>query len=69
MTKDEGVGWHHQLNGRESEQTLGDSEGQGCLVCYSPWGCKELDMTEQLNCTELKKAKKLCSKNYKMLMK
>ena len=31
------------------EQTLGDSEGQGNLVCCSPWGCKELDMTEQLN--------------------
>ena len=37
------------LNGHESEQTLGDSEGQRSLVCYSPWGHKELDMTEQLN--------------------
>ena len=43
------VGWHHQLNGHEFEQTPGDSEGQGSLVCCSPWGCKELDMTEQLN--------------------
>ena len=43
------VGWHHQLNGNEFEQTLGDSEGQGSLACCSPWGCKELDMTEQLN--------------------
>ena len=35
------VGWHHQLNGHESEQTLGDTEGQGGLACCSPWGCKE----------------------------
>ena len=46
MTEDTVVGWHHQLNGHESEQTLGDSERQGGLTCYSPWGCKELDMTE-----------------------
>ena len=45
MLEDEMVGWHHQLNGHESEQTLGDSEGQGSLVYYSPWGHKELDMT------------------------
>ena len=37
MTENEMVGGHHQINGRESEQTLGDSEGQGSLVCYSPW--------------------------------
>ena len=43
------VGWHHQLNGHELGQTLGDSEKQGGLVCYSPSGCKELEMTEQLN--------------------
>ena len=43
------VGWHHQLNGHEFEQTLGDSEGQGSLACCSPWGCKELDTTEGLN--------------------
>ena len=42
-------GWHHQLNGHEFEQALGDGEGQGNLVCCSPWGCKESDMTEQLN--------------------
>ena len=35
------VGWHHQLNGYESEQILGDSEGQGCLACFSLWGPKE----------------------------
>ena len=43
------VRWHHQLNGHESEQTLGDNEGQGSLECCSPWGCKELDITERLN--------------------
>ena len=43
------VGWHHQLNGHEFDQTLGDSEGQGILVCYSPWGHKESDTSEQLN--------------------
>ena len=43
------VGWHHQLSGHEFEQTLGDSERQGSLVCCSSWGHKELDMTEQLN--------------------
>ena len=42
------VGWHHQLNGHEFEQALGDSEGQGSLVFCGPWGHKELDMTEQL---------------------
>ena len=36
MTEDEMVGWHHQLNGHKSEQTLGGGEGQGSLVCYSP---------------------------------
>ena len=39
------VGWHHQLNGHESEQSLGDSERQGSLACCSPWGHKESDMT------------------------
>ena len=37
-TEDETVGWHHWLNGRESEQTPGDSEGRGSLACCSPWG-------------------------------
>ena len=39
------VGWHHQFNEREFEQTLVDSGGQGSLPCYSPWGHKELDTT------------------------
>ena len=43
------VGWHHQLNAHAFEQTPGDTEEQGSLVCFSPWGLKELDTTEQLN--------------------
>ena len=43
------VRWYHQLKGHESEQTPGDSEGQGGLACCSSWGCKELDMAERLN--------------------
>ena len=43
------VGWYHRLNGYEFEQTPGDSEGQGSLACCSPWGCKESNMTWQLN--------------------
>ena len=43
------VGWHHQFNVHELGQTLGDAEGQGSLVCCSPWGREESDMTEQLN--------------------
>ena len=46
-TEDEIVGWHHQLNGYEFEQTLGDSVGQGSLACCSSWGLKESDVTEQ----------------------
>ena len=41
MTKYEMVGWHHQLNEHEFEQTLGDSEGQGSLACCSPWGLSQ----------------------------
>ena len=48
MTEDEEIGWHYQPNGHELEQTPGDSEGQGSLVCYSSQGCKELDMIEHL---------------------
>ena len=44
-TEDEMVGWHPWLNGHEFEQTLGDSEAQGSLACWSPWGRKELDKT------------------------
>ena len=49
VAENEMVGWHHQLNGHEFEQTQGDGEGQGCLVCCSPWGHKESAITQQLN--------------------
>ena len=48
-SEDDMAGWHHQLNGQESEQIVGDSEGQGSLMCYGPWGLKESDTTEWLN--------------------
>ena len=46
MIKDEMVGWHHQLNGHDFEQTPGNSEGQRSLACCSPWDRKELDTTQ-----------------------
>ena len=49
MTEDEMAGWHHRLNKHKFEQVLGVGGGRGSLVCCSPWGHKELDMTEQLN--------------------
>ena len=62
MTEGEMVGWHHQLNGHEFEQTPGDSEGQGSLTCYSLWGHKKSDRTERLNNnnTHCQLALKLC---------
>ena len=48
MTEDEMTGWHHQLNEHEFEQALGHGEGQESLAWCSPWGHKELDMTELL---------------------
>ena len=53
MTEDEMAGWHHQLDGCESEWTLGVGDGQGGLACSDSWGHKESDTTEQLNWTEL----------------
>ena len=50
-TEDEMAGWHHRLDGRESEWT-GVGDGQGGLVCCNSWGHKESDTTEQLNWTE-----------------
>ena len=51
MTEDEMVGWYHQLNGHEFEQSLGVADRQGSLAWCSPWGCKESDTTEWLNGT------------------
>ena len=53
MTEDEMAGWHHQLDGHEFGWTPGVGDGQGGLVCFDIWGCKESDMTERLNWTEL----------------
>ena len=57
VTEDEMVGWHHWLSGHEFEHTCGDSDGQRSLTrqvkCLNLWGHKELDTTEQLNCTAL----------------
>ena len=53
MTEDKMVGCNHQLNGHTFEQALGDGKGHGSLPCCSPWGCKESDMTEQLNNKQL----------------
>ena len=53
MTEDEMAGWHHGLDGHESEWTPGDGDGQGGLACCDSWGLKESDTTEQLNWTEL----------------
>ena len=52
-TEDEMAGWHHWLDGRESEWTPGVGDGQGGLVCCDSWGPKELDTTDRLNWTEL----------------
>ena len=49
MIEDEMVGWHHWLDGHEFEQALGIGDGQGSLVCCSPWGHRESDMTQVLN--------------------
>ena len=53
------AGWHHRLNRQEFEQALGVGDGQGSLVCCSPWGHKESDTTERLNSTLVLKSKKI----------
>ena len=53
MTEDGMVGWHHRCKGYKLKQVLGVGDGQGSLACYSLWGHKESDMTEQLELTEL----------------
>ena len=76
MTEDEMLGWHHSLNGHESEQVPADGEGQGSLLCCSPWDCKELDTIEWLNnshCTKLNlisagNSTRLCTINLKVFL-
>ena len=53
-TEDEMAGWHHWLNGHEFDQALESGDGQGILVCCTPWGHKESYTTERLNWTEPK---------------
>ena len=56
MTKDEMVGWHHRFDGHEFEQALGGDDGQGSLVCCSPWDCRvRHDWVTELNWTSLQK--------------
>ena len=55
------VGWHHQLNGHEFDQTPGNGEGQGSLACCSPWYHKESDTTERLSSKESEATGKLWS--------
>ena len=49
MTEDEMVGWHHRLNRHEFAQTLGEGEGQGSLLCFSPWVLKKSEIISLLN--------------------
>ena len=63
-TEDGMVGWYHQLDGHEFEQALGVGDEQGSLACCSPWGRKELDMTEQLNWAELQTIFKIQAPHY-----
>ena len=60
MTENDMVGWHHWLSGHEFEQASGVGDGQGSLVCCSPWGCKESDPSERLNWAELNRILPLC---------
>ena len=61
MTEDEMAGWHHWLNGYEFEQTPGDGEGQGSLVCCGPWGLKESDIAIEHNKAEEDKEHPPCA--------
>ena len=62
-TEDEMVGWHHWLDGHESEWTPGVDDGQGGLACCDSWGRKESDTTERLNWRESYSSPHLCSYN------
>ena len=69
MTEDEMAGWHHWLDGCEFEWTPGVGDGQGGLACCNSWGCRESDMTEWLNWTEVIKytIKDKCVSKHKKL--
>ena len=61
MTENEMVGWHHWLNRHESEQTSGESEGQECLACCSPWGGKDSDTTSWVSNNNKKQGPTYCT--------
>ena len=67
MTEDDVAGWHRRHNGHESEQTPGDGERQGSLVCCCPWGHSERDVTETLNNNKRAGALNLSCLNLKSL--
>ena len=67
-TEDEMAGWHHWLDGCESEWTLGVGDGQGGLASCDSWGRKELDTTEGMNWTELKDIPTLIHQHLMMLV-
>ena len=56
MTENQMVGWHHRLDGHEFEQTLGDGERQGNLMCCNPWSHKEQGVTERQGGTSSKES-------------
>ena len=61
MTEDKMVGWHHWLDGHEFERTSGVGDGQGGLVCWNPWGRKELDRTERLHWISINEWSLICN--------
>ena len=67
MTEVAMVGWHHRLHGHEFEQAPGNSEGQGGLVCGSPWGHKESGTTEHLNNKNIDRHRIILTNAYSLL--
>jgi len=67
MTKDDMVGWHHGLNGHEIEQAPGIGDGQGSLVCCSPWGCKKLATGLEKVSFHSNPKEKQCQRMFKLL--
>ena len=63
MTEDEMAGWHHGLDGRESEWTPGVADGQGGLACCDSWGRKQSETTERLNWTDMSICILICYMN------
>ena len=69
VSEGEMTGWHHQCNGHELGQTLGDGEGQRGLACCSPWGLKESDMTGRLNNNNIVAAQFCCAQELSHIVK